>query len=114
INYFFAKGIGDFEVDAYVVIVILTIGINIILSVSLNLINGLTGQFSIGHAGFMAVGGYTAAYLTQTFGASIAAGFGSRLEDTLGMSIVLALSLLAGAAAAALAGVVVGIPSLRL
>src|SRR5436190_10797668 len=36
-------------------------GINIILAVSLNLINGHTGQFSLGHAGFMAVGGYTAA-----------------------------------------------------
>jgi branched-chain amino acid transport system permease protein len=113
-NYFFANGLGDFEVDAYIVIVILTIGINIILSVSLNLINGLTGQFSIGHAGFMAVGGYMAAYITQSFGASIAGALGSRLEDTLGMSIVLAISLLAGTAAAALAGIVVGIPSLRL
>src|SRR5467141_3382938 len=37
------------------------IGIAIILAVSLNLVNGLTGQFSIGHAGFMAVGGYAAA-----------------------------------------------------
>ena len=39
-------------------------GINIILAVSLNLINGHTGQFSLGHAGFMAVGGYSAAKLT--------------------------------------------------
>src|SRR5213082_1359717 len=38
-------------------------GIYIILSVSLNIVNGLTGQFSIGHAGFMAVGGYVAALL---------------------------------------------------
>ncbi len=34
------------------------VGINVILAVSLNLINGITGQFSIGHAGFMAVGAY--------------------------------------------------------
>ncbi|MEP6664261.1 MAG: hypothetical protein ABJC04_11425, partial [Verrucomicrobiota bacterium] len=40
------------------------VAINIILAVSLNLINGHTGQFSLGHAGFMAVGGYTAAKLT--------------------------------------------------
>ncbi|HLP41305.1 MAG TPA: branched-chain amino acid ABC transporter permease, partial [Fibrobacteria bacterium] len=33
-------------------------GINIVLAVSLNLINGITGQFSIGHAGFFAVGAY--------------------------------------------------------
>ena len=42
-------------------------GINIILAVSLNLINGHTGQFSLGHAGFMAVGGYTAAKFTLVF-----------------------------------------------
>src|SRR2546429_9903009 len=39
------------------------IGIAIILAVSLNLVNGLTGQFSIGHAGFMAVGGDLAAVM---------------------------------------------------
>src|ERR671919_118562 len=39
-------------------------GINIILAVSLNLITGFTGQFSIGHAGFMAVGAYSSAYIT--------------------------------------------------
>src|SRR2546425_758976 len=40
-------------------------GVNVILAVSLNLVNGFTGQFSIGHAGFMAVGGYTAAFLSM-------------------------------------------------
>src|SRR5215212_2780942 len=39
---------------------ILFAGINIILAVSLTIVNGFTGQFSIGHAGFMALGGYTA------------------------------------------------------
>src|SRR4051794_17783426 len=39
------------------------IGIAIILAVSLNLVNGLTGQFSIGHAGFMAIGGYVSAVM---------------------------------------------------
>ena len=52
----------------YYKIVILT-GINIILAVSLNLINGITGQFSIGHAGFYAVGAYTSASLV-TYGES--------------------------------------------
>src|SRR6266478_3524855 len=41
------------------------IGIAIILAVSLNLVNGLTGQFSIGHAGFMAVGGYVSSVLVM-------------------------------------------------
>jgi branched-chain amino acid transport system permease protein len=57
----FAVGpyIGDYYAK-----VLLDIGINIILAVSLNLVNGFTGQFSIGHAGFMAVGGYTAGIVT--------------------------------------------------
>ena len=42
-------------------------GINVILAVSLNVVNGFTGQFSIGHAGFMAVGAYTAAKITMAF-----------------------------------------------
>jgi ABC-type branched-subunit amino acid transport system permease subunit len=49
---------------------IVLICINIILSVSLNLINGYTGQFSIGHAGFLAVGAYTGAIVTVKLGFS--------------------------------------------
>ena len=51
---------------------IVLICINIILSVSLNLINGYTGQFSIGHAGFLAVGAYTGAIVTVKLGFSYA------------------------------------------
>src|SRR5260370_34032710 len=43
-------------------------GINIILAVSLNLTNGITGQFSIGHAGFFAVGAYVAASVSYYCG----------------------------------------------
>ena len=43
---------------------IVTIGINIILAVSLNLITGFTGQFSLGHAGFMSIGAYFCAMIT--------------------------------------------------
>src|SRR4051794_25856034 len=50
------------------------VGINIILAVSLNLINGHTGQFSLGHAGFMAVGAYTAAKITLSFGSTLPPG----------------------------------------
>src|SRR3954451_14328188 len=46
---------------AYYYDILITIGINVILAVSLNLVNGYTGQFSLGHAGFMAVGAYAAA-----------------------------------------------------
>ena len=47
------------------------IGVNIILAVSLNLINGNTGQFSIGHAGFYAVGAYACAALVTYGGGAI-------------------------------------------
>ncbi|MBF0344489.1 MAG: branched-chain amino acid ABC transporter permease [Nitrospirae bacterium] len=50
--------------DSYVQLVLMYVGINIILSVSLNLINGYMGEFSVGHAGFMAIGAYTSAILT--------------------------------------------------
>jgi branched-chain amino acid transport system permease protein len=80
------------------------IGISIILAVSLNLINGYTGQFSLGHAGFMAVGAYTAAMITNQFGEL----------NLFAANGIFAVALLAGGLAAALAGLLVGIPSLRL
>src|SRR5258705_1989466 len=48
----------------FAVKLLMDIGINVVLAVSLNLVNGFTGQFSIGHAGFMAVGGYVAGAIT--------------------------------------------------
>ena len=80
------------------------IGINIILAVSLNLINGYTGQFSLGHAGFMAVGAYTAAVITNQF---------STLSPALA-AVIFPLALIAGGLLAAVAGLIVGIPTLRL
>ena len=47
-----------------VTIILISVGINVVLAVSLNVVNGFTGQFSLGHAGFMAVGAYTAAKIT--------------------------------------------------
>jgi len=114
LNWIFEYGVGDFQVNPYYARIINLIGINITLAVSLNLINGLAGQFSIGHAGFMAVGGYTATYVTVYFGRQLAALAGSTLAGAAGASLVMVLSLIAGALAAALAGLVVGIPSLRL
>ena len=49
--------------DSYVIRILNLCAIYIILGVSLNLINGFTGQFSLGHAGFMAIGAYTSALL---------------------------------------------------
>ncbi|MBS0658380.1 MAG: branched-chain amino acid ABC transporter permease [Verrucomicrobia bacterium] len=93
--------------NPYYIQVLTFAGINIILGVSLNLINGHTGQFSLGHAGFMAVGGYASAFLTTKFGPQLAGSF-------LGENALFLGALIAGGVAAALAGLTVGVPSLRL
>ncbi|WP_419887094.1 branched-chain amino acid ABC transporter permease [Neobacillus niacini] len=70
--------------------------INIILAVSLHLVIGITGQFSIGHAGFLAVGAYVSAIITMRF------------------ELPFVLAIIIGGIVAALAGLLVGIPTLRL
>ncbi len=87
--------------------------INIILAVSLNLINGFTGQFSLGHAGFMAVGGYTSASLTYYLGPKLIAALGF-LPAVLAKNLLFLFALLGGGLSAATLGLLVGIPSLRL
>jgi len=87
--------------------VLISIGINIILAVGLNLVNGYTGQFSLGHAGFMAAGAYASSWLTLSYGYAMGA-------SGLATTTAFLLALLAGGAVAALAGLIVGVPSLRL
>jgi branched-chain amino acid transport system permease protein len=114
LNQLFEHGVGDIFVNPYYARIISLIGINITLAVSLNLINGLAGQFSIGHAGFMAVGGYTATYVTVYHGQQLASLAGSSVTAPIGGSVAMVFSLCAGALAAAVAGLAVGVPSLRL
>ena len=83
---------------------------NVILAVSLNIVNGMTGQFSIGHAGFMAVGAYTAGKLSLLIKDVAIAGLPGALSD----QVQFVGTLLAGGIAAALCGFIVGLPSLRL
>ncbi|HXJ56176.1 MAG TPA: branched-chain amino acid ABC transporter permease [Verrucomicrobiae bacterium] len=94
------------QLNPYYLDICTNVGINIILAVSLNLINGFTGQFSLGHAGFMAVGAYTSASVTMFLGPHLPLGMGGPL--------LFLPALLAGGAMAALAGLMVGVPSLRL
>src|SRR6185312_6039568 len=94
------------QINPYVVQVLILIGINVILATSLNLINGITGQFSLGHAGFMAVGAYTTGVLVNYL-----AGHG-RLEGHEWLALLLFLPL--GGLVAAAMGLLVGIPTLRL
>ncbi|MDR3560994.1 MAG: branched-chain amino acid ABC transporter permease [Negativicutes bacterium] len=75
---------------------IIKVCIYVILATSLNLINGITGQFSIGHAGFMAVGAYVSAIFTVK----------------LGLPFIVAI--MAGALGAGILGFVIGLPTLRL
>jgi branched-chain amino acid transport system permease protein len=111
---------------AYYYDILINIGINILLAVSLNLVNGYTGQFSLGHAGFMAVGAYAAGTWSNHLGPAITnffAGGGAilpsalpqlGLQAALGDNLSLLVSTLFGGLLAAIAGLAVGIPSLRL
>jgi branched-chain amino acid transport system permease protein len=94
--------------NPYFLDIAVTCGINITLAVSLNLINGFTGQFSLGHAGFMAVGAYSSAVLTTNYGAKLLPLVGGQTW------ILFPVALCVGGIVAAAAGLVVGIPSLRL
>ena len=108
-----AAGLSAFSgrFDPYYLDVAIGIGINIILAVSLNLVNGYTGQFSLGHAGFMSVGAYIAAAVTMFVGPKLLGDAGG---TGLAQGLVFCLALLVGGLSAALAGLLVGVPSLRL
>ena len=93
------------QFNRYYLGVVIDIGINVILAVSLNLINGHTGQFSLGHAGFMAVGAYAAAKISIV---------GSALVPPPFQPLIFLGALFAGGLLAAVAGLAVGVPSLRL
>jgi len=71
------------------------IGITIIAATGLNILTGYCGQLSIGHAGFMAVGAYTSAILTERLGLPFPVG------------------LISAGVAAGLVGMIFGMPSLR-
>lgn len=83
-------------IDSYIILNIVVIGVNIILAVSLNLITGITGQFSLGHAAFMSIGAYASAIMTAKLGQPFIVG------------------IIAAALSASLAGIIIGIPTLRL
>jgi len=99
-------------INTYEQIVIMFIGINIILCSSLNLINGYMGEFSCGHAGFMAVGAYIASILNIWFFTSSPI-FGGPLFSPGSAIFLFPVTLIAGGAGAALVGLLVAIPSVR-
>lgn len=108
------QGLFGFGAPPYYSRIVLLAGINVILAVSLNLITGYTGQFSIGHAGFMAVGAYFSAYLAVYHAQFWERSLATMVGDFAAHALVFLLLILVGAIGAALAGLLVGIPSLRL
>src|SRR5204863_3845353 len=79
------------------------------------LVNGFTGQFSIGHAGFMAVGAYTGAALSVYTGAPLLAALSQwGVPPAVARACYFPFPLFAGGLAASFAGLLVGIPALRL
>ena len=98
--------------DAYYQLVVMFIGVNIILSASLNLINGYMGEFSCGHAGFMAVGAYVSSVLSVWLFTRDGKLGAALLSPDLAVYLFPAI-LLAGTVAAGLAGLLVAIPSFR-
>src|SRR5690349_12832045 len=94
--------------------ILLDVGIAIVLAGSLNVVNGYAGQFSIGHAGFMLVGGYAAAWLTF-YGSIHWFGTKDTVGGFMGNGQMLFLSgCMLGGLIAAVLGFVVGLPTLRL
>jgi branched-chain amino acid transport system permease protein len=87
--------------NPYLQMILIMVGINVILTVSLNLVNGYMGEFSVGHAGLMGVGAYTAALLTV------------RVIPEASGALYFPLAVLAGGAAAALVGVPIAILSFK-
>jgi branched-chain amino acid transport system permease protein len=93
-------------------LVLLFMGINVILTVSLNLINGYMGEFSCGHAGFMAVGAYVTGILTVWLFAEDKV-FGLPVLPASWAIPLFPVALIAGAVAASVVGLLVAIPSFR-
>lgn len=85
-------------IRSYQMVTVATICINIILAAGLNLVTGFTGQFSLGHAGFMAIGAYACAIFTLR-------------DGSMGSFII---GVLVGAVLSAICGILIGIPTLRL
>lgn len=100
-------------VNDYILSIINFVGIYIILAVSLNITNGFAGLFSLGHPGFMAIGGYVTAILT------FPAGRKSMLLPDMpawlaGIEIAFLPALLIGGVCASITALFVGVPVLRL
>src|SRR5258708_23774056 len=101
------------HISPYYYDIIISIGVNVILATSLNLVNGYTGQFSLGHAGFMAVGAYASASWSNHLDPYIL-GWIAGANNPFATNVAFLISMLFAGSLAAIAGFAVGVPSLRL
>ncbi|MCA9836505.1 MAG: branched-chain amino acid ABC transporter permease [Trueperaceae bacterium] len=99
--------------NGYLLQLFMFLGLYIALTVSLNLVNGLTDIFSLGHAAFMALGAYTSALLTLPLSRR-ATAFPALPEWFQTLVLPFPLALLLGALVAALVAYIIGLPLLRL
>lgn len=105
----------DKGMDRFTMQIFKLCAINIILALSLNLINGFTGLFSLGHAGFMAIGAYTCALLTMSPAQKVSNFVLAPINPFLAnVSIPFLPALLIGGLAAGLIGWLLGVIALRL
>ncbi len=108
-------GIADAFLGPFAVRIMNLSAIYIILALSLNLLNGFTGLFSLGHAGFMAVGAYISALLTMSPAQKTMNFFLTPIVPWLkDIQIPFAFALIAAGLGAALVGLLIGAPALRL
>lgn len=91
----------------YHIQILMFAGVNIMMTLSLNVVNGFTGQFSIGHAGFMSLGAYGSAIITTLILKP------SVIPASMQIPVFL-LSLLVGGLVAAMVGYLIGLPTLKL
>ena len=95
---------------SYHLLVLMFVGINIVMTVSLGMVNGFTGQFSIGHGGFMAVGAYASVFITTILFQLLGQEPPGR---TLWGYTVFLPAVLIGGGCTAVTGFLIGLPTLR-
>lgn len=109
IIYVIVMTLHHFEIlNNYMFQVIMLAGINIILTLSLNLVNGVTGMFSLGHAGFMAIGAYISAVVTTTVLPML-----ELTSKDMASGFILFIALLAGGGVSAFIGYLIAKPTLK-
>ena len=106
--------VGEGLISRYQTVVFEQIGVYVLMTVSLNIVTGYLGQLPLGHAGFMSIGGYACAIFIIRMMPLFGLDAQSMASGSTPAVILFVVGLLFGGICAALMGVVIGIPALRL